>query len=160
MEAMKIRDVQGVDATEKYPARLKVLEADAFAGAAQPGRGKSPEESVMSLLIASCFAGGVKGENFENEARRKLSEGSDEELRRSAWSQIVPCLRTHEWLALIEDEGLSWARAAEVLRAIELDFGWLTGPVNEHAEECAGTGRARDGEVPTRAVNIQPDANA
>ena len=88
---------------------------------------------MLSLLIASCFAGGVKGEGFESKARKTLVDGNDEELRRSAWSQIVPCLHTHEWLALIEDEGLSWARAAEILRAIELDFGWLTGPVNEHA---------------------------
>ena len=134
MAAMNLREVQRVDAADKYPARMKVLGAEAFARATRAQRGKKPEESVVSLLIASCFAGGVKGEEFESEARRKLAEGSDEELRHSAWSQIVPCLRTHEWLALIEDEGLSWARAAEILRAIELDFGWLTGPVNEHAD--------------------------
>ena len=56
-------------------------------------------------------------------------------MRHSALSQIIPCLRAHEWLALIKEEGLTWARAARILRAIDLDFGWLSGPVNEHADE-------------------------
>ena len=65
----------------------------------------------------------------------------------------MPCLRTHEWLALIEDEGLSWARAAEILRAIELDFGWLTGPVNEHALSTYEPREAREG--PDRRLNAE-----
>ena len=142
MGTMTIVELKPVD-TSRYPPSLAALVPEAFTQSPPTSKPAKPEESILGLLIASCFAGGVKGSNFEHEARSTLREGNDEELRRSAWSQIIPCLRAHEWLALIRDEGLTWGRAAQILRAMDLDFGWLTGPVNDHRDEHVTGSAAR-----------------
>ena len=121
--------------TDHYPYWLKVLPPEAFAGSEAPKERTNPGRSILSLLIGSYFAGGVKGPGFNEKAEEILHHGDDEALRRSAWSQIIPCLHAEEWIGLIEDEALSWARAAQILRAIDLDFGRLSGPVNDHANE-------------------------
>ena len=119
--------------TTQYPARLTPLGPEAFKGQPPPADPVALDESILGLVMASCYAGGSKGTNFNAQARQLLRNGTDLELRRSVWRQVVPCLRANEWLRLIADEGLTWKRAAEVLTAIEVDFGWLTGPVNDHA---------------------------
>ena len=43
---MNIREVQRVDAADKYPARIKVLGAEAFAGATRSQRGKTGRKRV------------------------------------------------------------------------------------------------------------------
>ena len=121
--------------TDHYPPQLEALPPEAFAGSAAPKERTNPGHSILNLLISSYLAGAVRGPGFNERAEEILHHGDDEALRRSAWSQIVPCLHAEEWIALIEDEALSWARAAQILRAIDLDFGRLSGPVNDHADE-------------------------
>ena len=131
---MTVIRLEAVD-TSKYAPRIEPLDSVAFAPGPDLHDPVPLRESILGITIASCFAGGVKGPNFRETARKTLREGSPEDLRRSAWSQIIPCLRTNEWLRLIQDEGLSWRRAATILRAINLDFGWLAGPVNDQATD-------------------------
>ena len=125
-------ELNSVDTTQ-YPARLTPLPGDAFKERSAPPDPVALDESILGLVMASCYAGGSKRPTFNADARQLLRNGTNRELRRSVWRQVIPCLRANEWLRLIADEGLTWRRAAEVLTAIEVDFGWLTGPVNDHA---------------------------
>ena len=149
---MTVIRLEAVD-TSKYAPRIEPLDSVAFGPGPDLHEPVPLRESILVITIASCFAGGVKGPNFHETARKTLREGSPEDLRRSAWSQIIPCLRTNEWLRLIKDEGLSWRRAATILRAINLDFGWLAGPVNDQATDHQVVPEAK---TRTKKRNIGP----
>ena len=90
--------------------------------------------SPLSVLAASALAGASKELSDRQRLRRELHQATGGALWSSGWSQVICGLRKDEWLELIEKEGLSWRRAAEILRTLELDFGRLTLPVNDHAE--------------------------
>ena len=78
---------------------------------------------LLSLLAASGLAGAPPETRDRVRLRVELHEAKGDALRSSGWSQIVPGLRKDEWLELIADEGLSWRRAAEILRPVTLEFG-------------------------------------
>ena len=95
--------------------------------------GPRGDRELVSILVASTMAGAPPARRNRPLIHDQLHEAHGEALRGSAWRQIVPCLRKEEWLGLIDEEGLSWRRAAEILRTVEIEFGKLTLPVNDHA---------------------------
>ena len=82
--------------------------------------------SPLSVLAASALAGAPKEVSDRQRLRRELHQATGGALWSSGWSQVICGLRKDEWLELIEREGLSWRRAAEILRTLDLDFGRLT----------------------------------
>ena len=99
--------------------------------------------SPLSVLAASALAGASRELRDRQRLRRELHHATGRTLRSSGWSQVICGLRKDEWLELIEKEGLSWRRAAEILRTLDLDFGRLTLPVNDHAEMPSERGADR-----------------
>ena len=97
----------------------------------------------VSVLAASALAGASRELRDRQRLRRELHHETGRALRSSGWSQVICGLRKDEWLELIEKEGLSWRRAAEILRTLDLNFGRLTLPVNDHAEMPSERGADR-----------------
>ena len=101
------------------------------------GDGRGDGEYV-ALLAASGLAGAPPRAREVGPLQEAVHCAVGRQLELSGWADLVPGLRRYEWLRLLAEERLGWSRAAEILRTLDVDWGYLALPVNDHARYPPG----------------------